>query len=169
MAWQQRPAPATSALAYRPACALRQVGLTVHAAAGTTPTGSQAQRCRTPPGAEPGPARSWAARAGGQSHNVQDTVIRPGHKLLCEALTAAGVEMGVYDHRIASWLAGWEPQTCAVVAGWLTRAGRPGTAPDSPRERESPPLRSRSRTGALACQRARGFVQSRSTQNGPPR
>ena len=44
------------------------------------------------------------------------------HRLLCEALAAAGVELGAYDHRIALWLAGWEPQTVAVVTGWIERA-----------------------------------------------
>jgi hypothetical protein len=33
------------------------------------------------------------------------------HRLLCEALAAAGVELGAYDHQIVQWLAGWEPQT----------------------------------------------------------
>ena len=47
------------------------------------------------------------------------------HRLLCEALTAAGVELGAYDHRIAGWLAGWEPQTVAVIAE-LGRASQPG-------------------------------------------
>ncbi len=42
--------------------------------------------------------------------------------MLTEALAAAGVELGVYDWRILSWLAGWEDATCAVVAGWITRA-----------------------------------------------
>ena len=44
------------------------------------------------------------------------------HKLLCEALTAAGVEPGAYDHRIITWLAESEPQACAVIAGIITRA-----------------------------------------------
>ena len=48
------------------------------------------------------------------------------HRLLCEALTAAGVELGGYDHRIAWWLAGWEPQTVAVVASWVQRASQDG-------------------------------------------
>ena len=30
--------------------------------------------------------------------------------------------MGAYDRRILAWLAGFEPQTCAVVAGLITRA-----------------------------------------------
>ncbi len=44
------------------------------------------------------------------------------HRMLDEACTAAGVELGAYDHRILVWLAGWEPTVCAVVAGWITRA-----------------------------------------------
>ena len=50
------------------------------------------------------------------------------HRLLCEALSAAGVELGAYDHRIVGWLAGWEPQTCAVIAGWVQRAAAARTA-----------------------------------------
>jgi hypothetical protein len=45
------------------------------------------------------------------------------HQLLCEALAVAGIELGAYDHRIVAWLAGWEPATVAVIAGWITRAG----------------------------------------------
>lgn len=48
------------------------------------------------------------------------------HRLLCEMLTAAGVELGAYDHRIVMWLAGWEPQTCVVIAGVITRAHQAG-------------------------------------------
>ncbi len=50
----------------------------------------------------------------------------PNHRLLCEALSAAGVELGAYDHRIALWLTTWEPQTIAVIASWITRASREG-------------------------------------------
>jgi len=39
------------------------------------------------------------------------------------ACEAAGLELGAYDRRILAWLAGFEPQTCAVVAGLITRAG----------------------------------------------
>ena len=42
--------------------------------------------------------------------------------MLTDALTAAGVELGAYDERIATWLAGWEPHTVAVIASWITRA-----------------------------------------------
>ena len=43
--------------------------------------------------------------------------------MLTEALAAAGVELGGYDERIVSWLAGYEPQMVAVIASWITRAG----------------------------------------------
>ena len=48
------------------------------------------------------------------------------HRMLCEALTEAGVELGVYDHKIMLWLAGWEPQTAAVIASWVQRASQHG-------------------------------------------
>jgi hypothetical protein len=49
-------------------------------------------------------------------------------RLLTDALTAAGVALGAYDHRILDWLTGWEPQTLAVIAGWVTRANHePGS------------------------------------------
>ena len=48
------------------------------------------------------------------------------HRMLCEALTAAGVELGDYDHRIVQWLAGWEPEVCAVIAGLIERASAAG-------------------------------------------
>ena len=50
----------------------------------------------------------------------------PNHKLLCEAISAAGVELGAHDHRIVRWLAGWEPETCAVIAGLVSRAHAAG-------------------------------------------
>jgi hypothetical protein len=45
-----------------------------------------------------------------------------GHRLLEEACAAAGVEVGAYDHKILVWLAGFEPQACAVIAGLIARA-----------------------------------------------
>ncbi len=44
------------------------------------------------------------------------------HKLMEDACTAARVKLGAYDQRILLWPAGWEPSTCAVVAGLITRA-----------------------------------------------
>ena len=43
-------------------------------------------------------------------------------RLLEDACTVAGVQLGAYDQRILRWLAGWEPATCAVVAGLISRA-----------------------------------------------
>ena len=58
------------------------------------------------------------------------------HRLLLDACASAGVYLGAYDHRIIEWLTGWEPATCAVIAGLISRAhaagqdtaGGPGTA-----------------------------------------
>lgn len=44
------------------------------------------------------------------------------HRLLEESCNAAGVELGHYDHRILLWLANYEPQTCIVIAGLISRA-----------------------------------------------
>ena len=49
-------------------------------------------------------------------------------RMLLGALAAAGVYLGAYDHRIAEWLAGWEPSTVAVIAGWVQRASEGGQA-----------------------------------------
>jgi hypothetical protein len=48
----------------------------------------------------------------------------PNLAMLRAACEAAGVELGAYDLRILAWLAGWEPQICAVIAGLITRARR---------------------------------------------
>jgi hypothetical protein len=50
------------------------------------------------------------------------------HKMLISACVAASVELGAYDRRIMLWLSGWEPQTCAVVTGLITRAHEAGLA-----------------------------------------
>jgi len=41
---------------------------------------------------------------------------------LVAALTAAGVELGEFDRRIAAWLADWETETLQVLVGWITRS-----------------------------------------------
>jgi hypothetical protein len=48
--------------------------------------------------------------------------------MLRAACEWADVELGAYDLRILAWLAGWEPQVCAVVAGLITRARSHGEA-----------------------------------------
>jgi hypothetical protein len=46
--------------------------------------------------------------------------------MLLDVLLAADVELGAYDRRIVEWLARWEPATCAVIAGLVSRAGKGG-------------------------------------------
>lgn len=49
--------------------------------------------------------------------------------MLVSACEAAGVDLGgpsSYDRQILAWLAGWEPQTCAVVAGLISRGHAAG-------------------------------------------
>ena len=41
---------------------------------------------------------------------------------LTKACERAGVALGAYDDRILTWLANSEPETCAVLAGLITRA-----------------------------------------------
>jgi len=60
---------------------------------------------------------------------------------LVSALTAAGVELGAYDARIAAWLADWETETLQVLVGWIERAhaaGRDGSL-DTPSETTTEP------------------------------
>jgi hypothetical protein len=52
-------------------------------------------------------------------------------RILRESCAAAGVALGGFDRRIVSWLAGWGPEMCAVIAGLIIRAhvaGRCGQA-----------------------------------------
>jgi hypothetical protein len=54
--------------------------------------------------------------------------------MLVRACEAAGVDLGSpssYDRRILAWLAGWEPETCAVVASLITRARAAGKGAES--------------------------------------
>ena len=54
---------------------------------------------------------------------------------LRDACDRATVSLGAFDTRILAWLAGWEPETCAVVAGLVTRAyaaGLSGTGTTGP-------------------------------------
>jgi hypothetical protein len=39
-------------------------------------------------------------------------------------LTTPGSWFGEYDAQILRWLAGYEPSTCAVIAGLIQRAGQ---------------------------------------------
>lgn len=75
------------------------------------------------------------AQARGQVHHIYaaaHTSRSPGvmddgnHRLLCDTLVAAGVQAGAYDHEIVRWLARYEPQMVAVVAGLIARARQAG-------------------------------------------
>jgi hypothetical protein len=52
---------------------------------------------------------------------------RHNERMLRESCAAAGVALGAFDARIVSWLAGWEPETCAVIAGLISRAYAAGS------------------------------------------
>jgi hypothetical protein len=52
----------------------------------------------------------------------------PNLAMLRAACEGADIELGAYDLRVLAWLAGWEPQVCAVVAGLITRASSHGEA-----------------------------------------
>ena len=54
----------------------------------------------------------------------------PNLRMLLDALAGAGVYVGAYDIQIAQWVAGWEPQTVAVIAGWVQRAGQAAARED---------------------------------------
>jgi hypothetical protein len=48
-----------------------------------------------------------------------------------DACQAAGVKLGDYDRAILTWLSGWEPSTCAVLAAIIRRASQPQPGLDS--------------------------------------
>jgi hypothetical protein len=57
------------------------------------------------------------------AYEVGVTSLRDGAAdLLLSACEEAGVTLGHYDRRILVWLAGFEPQAAAAVAGVITRA-----------------------------------------------
>jgi hypothetical protein len=62
-------------------------------------------------------------------HSVRREVLgEANHALLVGACERVGVALGAYDARILAWLAGWEPQMCAVIVGLITRAYAVGWA-----------------------------------------
>jgi hypothetical protein len=62
------------------------------------------------------------------AYDVGTTSLRDGAAdLLLSACEKAGLTLGAYDRRILVWLAGFEPQAAAAVAGVIVRAAaRPG-------------------------------------------
>jgi hypothetical protein len=62
-------------------------------------------------------------------HSTRREVIGEENQALLEdACQNAGVILGAYDARILSWLAGYEPEMCAVVADLVSRAHAAGRA-----------------------------------------
>jgi hypothetical protein len=58
------------------------------------------------------------------------------HQMLTQACAAARVQLGDWDRRVLTWLAGWEPSTCAVVAGLICRAAAaPSPSPPAGRKK----------------------------------
>jgi hypothetical protein len=53
---------------------------------------------------------------------LRDALAEANYAYLINACERAGVELGRYDARILTWLANWEPETCAVVAGLICRS-----------------------------------------------
>jgi hypothetical protein len=43
-------------------------------------------------------------------------------RLITDAASAAGVELGAFDRRVIAFLAGWQPEVCAAVAAMIARA-----------------------------------------------
>lgn len=78
--------------------------------------------------APPGPYDTERQAAQGAQH-IYDSPPGAGAwgtgnlQLLEDAARAAGVQLGAFDYRVMLWLAGFEPATCAVVAGLIRRAG----------------------------------------------
>jgi hypothetical protein len=80
---------------------------------------------------EPYPRAVYARHRVGRDAPTDSVAQATAHLLAtCEA---AGVQLGAYDVRILTWLAGWEPETVQVVAGLIGRAhtaGRRGAVTD---------------------------------------
>jgi hypothetical protein len=81
-------------------------------------------------------------------------------RLLLDALAAAAVRVGAYDIQIAQWVAGWEPQTVAVIAGWVQRAGQAAARADQ--------LPARMREGLPGAAAARPLDRATATYADPP-
>jgi hypothetical protein len=72
-----------------------------------------------------------AREAARHIYDIEPTVgawTEPNLALLMDVCADAGVVVGEYDASILRWLAGYEPSTCAVIAGLVTRAHDAGKA-----------------------------------------
>jgi hypothetical protein len=64
-----------------------------------------------------------AVQAAYRAYDVGISSLRDGAAdLMLSACEKAGVGLGAYDRRIIIWLAGFEPQAAAAVAGIIVRA-----------------------------------------------
>lgn len=80
------------------------------------PLESEAQ-ARTLPAVE-------AAYAAADRDRRRGVLGEQNHRLLCAALSSAGVELGHYDHRKVMWVASWEPELAGTIARWIGEAAR---------------------------------------------
>jgi hypothetical protein len=56
-----------------------------------------------------------------------------------KACQDAGVTLGAFDVKVLTWLANYEPETCAVITGLITRANvasRAASRPGKPQKHE---------------------------------
>ena len=76
--------------------------------------------------ADPAVQAIYAAMRASRDYRMQDG----SAAMILAACEEAGVELGAYDARIVRWVAGFEPQAAAVIAGLIARAavGKPGGA-----------------------------------------
>jgi hypothetical protein len=66
----------------------------------------------------------------GHASTRRGVMAEENYLMLFRACEAAGIDLGSptsYDRRILAWLAGFEPETCAVVVGLIARAHPPAS------------------------------------------
>jgi hypothetical protein len=66
--------------------------------------------------------RQAAGAAGATQAAAGVSVTAGNYQMLTQACAAARIQLGHWDRRVLAWLAGWEPATCAVIAGLICRA-----------------------------------------------
>lgn len=63
-----------------------------------------------------------ALTATNSAYDAPGGSVEHNHGAFLNACRAAAVYVGAYDHKILRWLSGYEPSTCAVITGIITRA-----------------------------------------------
>ena len=51
-----------------------------------------------------------------------------GYRMLLDACAVAGVRLGAYDRDTLQWVSGFEPESCQVIAGIISRANKNAAA-----------------------------------------